>query len=156
MKVFLIEEKVILMELEINEEELEDAVDDTIEKLKAEKGSLPERDGCRPEIRFEKKKRISGCKVVRQAYIDDSWIEFCQHEKRDLLVIPHIWTEYKGDFKAVMDGIVEDTGINRVKFVDVITDSLEDALNGFEKKKEPHPVFSEKSTVLVGEWELDD
>lgn len=144
------------MDLEVTEEEIQEAIDDTFEKLDAGNGDLPEREGDRPEIRFEKKKRLSRSKVVRKAYIGDSWLEFCQHERRDLLVIPHIWTEYQGDFQAIMDGIVEDTGIKRVKFVDVITDSLEDALDGFEKKEEPHPVFNEKSTVLVGEWCLDD
>jgi len=86
----------------------------------------------------------------------ESYLQVIHDKKENVLYIPAMWMDYKGHFNQLMDFLVEEKGINHIKFTNVINKSLEKRLNGFEVKKERHEYFDEDVKVLEGNWRLEN
>jgi len=129
-----------------------DKVEEVVDKMEKGYQELPERKGEIPEIKLEHKGDTSegdSCHEVRKG---DSWMHYCYVKEKETLYISHVWMEYNGDFKELMNFVVAEQGTNQIKFTMVVNDALKKALDGFEEKKEFHDNIGEEATVLEGEW----
>ena len=66
-----------------------------------------------------------------------------------------IWSNKAGDFKKMMNAIVNEYKKTHIQFVQVISEELIAKLRGFKQKIEifqPIPEIKEKILVLEGEW----
>lgn len=86
---------------------------------------------------------------------DDSNMKVIHVRSEEILYIPYVVSRSKGDFSDMMDAVVQEFGINEIKFTMIINENLENVLKGFEKKKEFHSNIGKKAPVLVGTWYVD-
>jgi len=132
--------------------DIEDAISNVVDKMEKGYQELPDRKREEPEITLEHKGDTPDgfpCYEIRKG---DSWMHYCFVKTEDMLYISHVWMEFSGDFKELMNFVVAEHGTNDIKFTMVVNDALKEALHGFEEKQEFHDNMGEKATVLVGTW----
>ncbi len=135
---------------------VEETIEEVVEKMEKGYQELPNRNGKEPEIKLEHKGDTpegNRCYEVRKG---ESWMHYCFVQDQDMLYISHVWMEYSGDFKELMNFVVAEHGTNQIKFTMVVNDALKQALDGFEEKQEYHENVKEMGTVLEGEWREEE
>ena len=136
-------------------EKVEEAIGQAIDDLSKDPTKLEEREGEEPDVEIKQVTRTDDGNFYPHLKVDkgDSFLHLVNATDEEILYISHAHGEYKGDFKDMMNQLVEHTGTNHVKFTMVVNDNLKKVLNGFEEKKEMHEELGEQMTVLEGEWE---
>lgn len=71
------------------------------------------------------------------------------------MFVPYVSAHGDAGLSDVMDHASETFDPDRVKFTCVISERLDDALDGFEETWEEHEATGEEVRCLVGEWEAD-
>ena len=77
-------------------------------------------------------------------------MEGCIHDKG--MNIWAVMTTEKGDFKEMMDFLVDKTWKNHITFTMVINDNLKNTLKGFKHRKIYWNKLGVEMDVLEGEW----
>ena len=72
-----------------------------------------------------------------------------------VLYVPAVHCSGETRMKEVIDHAVHTFGLTTVKFTSVVSPSLADKLDGFEKVEEYHEGIGEHVPCLVGEWDSD-
>jgi len=131
---------------------IEDVIEEVVDKIDRGYQNLPDRQGKEPEIKLEHKDDTPEGFPCYHVSKGESWMHYCFVQDEDMLYVSHVWMEYSGDFKELMDFVVAEHGTNSVKFTMVVNDALKQALDGFEEKEEYHENIEEEATVLEGVW----